>query len=34
MITTFFKPTRIVSGLGSLGTIGRLAKEPAISRMS
>ena len=33
MITTFFMPTRIVSGVGSLGTIGTLAKELAMSRV-
>ena len=33
MITTFFMPTRIVAGAGSLATIGTLARELAMSRV-
>ena len=33
MITTFFMPTRIVSGAGALGTIGTLARDLAMSRV-
>ena len=33
MITTFFMPTRIVAGTGSLGTIGVLARDLAMSRV-
>ncbi|MDX7952839.1 iron-containing alcohol dehydrogenase [Lichenihabitans sp. Uapishka_5] len=33
MITTFYMPTRIVSGAGALGTIGHLARELSMSRV-
>ena len=33
MITTFFMPTRIVSGTGALGTIGSLARDLKMSRV-
>ena len=33
MITTFFMPTRIVAGAGSLATVGALARDLAMSRV-
>lgn len=32
MITTFYMPTRIVAGAGSLGTIGRLARDLGMTK--
>ncbi len=33
MISNFYMPTRIVAGAGSLGTIGRLARELGMHRV-